>query len=83
MLENLRSTVAASPEYDGAQDPETRARMQGQVDFQVRDATAQLFRSALTPIPAGTPREAIAAQPQRIRHYLDGLRASAKIKLSN
>ena len=75
VLEDVATNIANRPEYRGGNDP---ARMQAEIDFQVRETTAQLYLSALAAQPAAT--DALPSGGQATHSYLDGLRANAKIE---
>ncbi len=74
VLEDVATNIANRPEYRGRNDP----RMQAEIDFQVRETTAQLYLSALAAQPAAA--DALPSQGQATHSYLDGLRAGAKIE---
>jgi len=82
-LADVRGDLANSAAYKAANDPETRDRMQAEVDFRVRDTTAQFLLSALVLPPKDAAGEALFAQEQRLRPYLDGLRAAARVETAS
>ena len=54
--------------------------MRAEIDFQMRETTAQLYLSALVQPPEQAAAESLAGQGQRVRPYLDGLRSGARIE---
>jgi hypothetical protein len=81
LVENLRAGIAGSGAYSGMNDPETRDRMQAEIDFRVRDTTAQLLLSTLVLQPKDAAAEGLTAQDQNVRPFLDGLRSTARIEI--
>ena len=80
VLEGVRSGIENNPAYSGRNDLQTRARMDAEIDFQIRETTAQLYLSTLMQSQDQPAAESLAGQGQRVRPYLDGLRAGAKIE---
>ncbi len=78
VLESVATNITNSPAYSGRNDLQSQVRMQAEIEFQMRETTAQLYLSQLAPQPAAA--EALSAQGPGVRSYLDGLRAGAKIE---
>ncbi len=78
VLESVATNITNSPAYSGRNDLQSQVRMQAEIEFQMREITAQLYLSQLAPQPAAA--EALSAQGPGVRSYVDGLRAGAKIE---
>ena len=76
----MATGIANSPAYSGRNDLQTQARMQAEIDFQMRETTAQLYLSSLTQAPDEAAAESLSGQGQRVRPYLEGLRSGARIE---
>jgi len=76
-LDKYRNELWNNEAYTTSTDAETRARMEAELDFQLRETTAQFF----LPVLAGLPQQMdAAAEQEATRLYLRGLRAAAKIE---
>lgn len=80
LLAQLPEGVANTAAFDGGKAPEAEARMQSEIDFRMRDATAQFLLSTLATSSTEPAPQALSTQEQRLRDYLNRLRAAAKIE---
>jgi len=83
-----KAQLAAVPEgavnsavLDVGKAPGPEQRMQAQIDFRMREATAQFLLATLAQPSIQAAPEAIPPQEERMRTYLEGLRAAAKVEV--
>ena len=79
-LAEMPEAVVNTAAFDGGKAPEAEARMQAQIAFQVREATAQFLLSTLVQSSGEAAPQALSAQVQRSREFVNELRAAAKIE---